>query len=277
MPGREGWILLKQLLRSVGFLAPSSRNYRGLLRAANSFHEVDLDWSPGSERVLVLAPHMDDEVLGCGGAIALHLRAGAVVTVVFLTDGRQGSSGLRGLTGSALQEAHRRLVGVRKAEAAAALATLGVTDVAFLDAVDGRLAEDAIVAGRLAAELMRTKPQIVYVPSYLEQHPDHRAASGILLAAAADSWSEFAVHAYEVWTPQYPNCLVSIDSVVDIKRAALAHYRSQLAEADFEHGILGLNAYRAMMRPRLDRRYAEAFCVLPFSEYAAAFRRFRDA
>ena len=271
--------MLKRLMRLPGLaelLAPSSRNYRGLLRAANSFHEMDLDWTPGCERVMVLAPHMDDEVLGCGGTVALHRRAGGPVTVVFLTDGRQGSSALRGLRGAALHEAQQRLVGVRKAEAGAALTTLGVADAVFLDAVDGRLGEDRTIAGRLAAELSRTKPQIVYVPSFLEQHPDHRAASAVLLTAASGSWSEFAVHAYEVWTPQHPNCLVSIDSVVDIKRAALAHYRSQLAEADFEHGLLGLNAYRAMMRPKHGRRYAEAFCALPIAEYAALFHGLRD-
>lgn len=271
--------LLKRLTRLsglAGLLSPSSRTYRGLLRSANAFHDVDLDWVPGGERVMVLAPHMDDETLGCGGAVALHRRAGASITVVFLTDGRHGSSELRGLTGEALREAERRLVAVRKLEAAAALATLGVEDAVFLDAVDGGLAEDASISGRLATELARTLPQIVYLPSFLEQHPDHRATTEVLLAATADCGLEFMVHAYEVWTPQHPNCIVSIDSVVDLKRAALAHYRSQLVEADFEHGILGLNAYRAMMRPRPGRRYAEAFCALPVQEYAAAWHRFRD-
>ena len=89
----------------LGLLTPSPPSLRGLLHAANSFHEVDVDWQPGAERVVVLAPHMDDEVLGCGGAIALHKRAGAHVTVVFLTDGRQGSSSLAGLMGQALRDA----------------------------------------------------------------------------------------------------------------------------------------------------------------------------
>ena len=263
--------------RLAALLAPSTKTLRGLLQAANSFPCIAVDWEPGSERVVVLAPHMDDEVLGCGGTIALHRRAGAPVTVIFLTDGREGSSTLRGLQGDELREAQKRLIDVRKGEAAAALATLDVDDCAFLDAVDGTAFADAgDIASRLGALLERLRPQILYVPSYLEQHPDHRATSDVLLTAVAGSSSGITVHAYEVWTPQYPNCLVGIDSVVDVKRAALAQYRSQLSEADFEHGILGLNAYRAMMRPRSGFRYAEAFCALPFAEYATLYRQFRD-
>jgi LmbE family N-acetylglucosaminyl deacetylase len=258
----------------MNMLAPSPRSLRGLLHAAASFHDVNIDWTPGNERVIVLAPHMDDEVLGCGGTIALHHRAGAHVTVVFLTDGRQGSSALAGLHGARLQEAQDELVRVRKAEAQNARAALGVDELVFLDASDGALAADAEAPGRLRTIIEKIKPQIVYLPSHLEQHPDHRAANDVLLAAIEGSTIEFACHAYEVWLPLYPNCMVGIDSVIDTKRQALAHYRSQLAEADFEHGIMGLNAYRAMMRPRLGRRYAEAFVALPRDEYASMYRQY---
>jgi len=263
---------LTALLR--GILAPSPRSYRGLLTAANSRYTVDIDWRPGNECVVVLAPHMDDEVLGCGGAIALHRRAGAHVTVVFLTDGRQGSSALTGLRGEPLRAAQEELTRVRKAEAEGARVTLGIDELVFLDAADGALAEDAAAAGKLRTVLERTRPQIVYLPSHLEQHPDHRAASDLLLAATAGSALEFSCHAYEVWTPLYPNCLVGIDSVIETKRQALAHYRSQLSEADFEHGIMGLNAYRAMMRPQPGRSYAEAFVALSLREYASMYRQY---
>ncbi|MGE3600801.1 MAG: PIG-L deacetylase family protein [Dehalococcoidia bacterium] len=260
----------------AGLLAPSPRTYRGLLYAANRFPAITESWQPGNERVVVLAPHSDDEVLGCGGAIALHRRAGAPVTVVVLTDGSAGSSRLRGLTGEDLRQGRQQLTEVRRAETRAAMAELDVDDVAFLDAVDGRLAEDTTVARSLAPVMERARPQIVYLPSFLEQHPDHRAANQILLDVSEGLAARFAVHAYEVWTPHFPNCLVTIDIVIHLKRAALAHYRSQLREADFQHGILGLNAYRAMTQPVPGRRYAEAYCALPYDEYAALYRKFRD-
>jgi N-acetylglucosamine malate deacetylase 1 len=258
----------------LGLLTPSPRSLRGLLHAANSFHEVNVDWQPGAERVVVLAPHMDDEVLGCGGALALHKRAGAHVTVVFLTDGRQGSSSLAGLMGQALRAAEETLIRERKIEAEAARASLDIDEIVFLDAPDGRLLEDRDAPTKLRAVLESKRPQIVYLPSHLEQHPDHRASNDLLLAAVAGTGLEFFCHAYEVWTPHYPNCLVDIDAVIDVKKLALSHYRSQLAEADFERGILGLNAYRAMMRPRPGRKYAEAFLSLPLGEYTALYRRY---
>lgn len=262
------------LARLKGLVAPSPRTYRGLLRAANSRYGVDIDWQPGKERVLVLAPHMDDEVLGCGGALALHHRAGAHITVAFLTDGRQGRRALADLRGAMLREAQAELVEVRKAEAEAARVELGIDALIFLDAPDGALAEDAAAAGKLWAVIEACRPEIVYLPSHLEQHPDHRAVSALLLAAATGSALDFVCHAYEVWTPLYANCLVGIDSVLETKQRALAHYRSQLTEADFEHGIVGLNAYRAMTRPRHGRRYAEAYLALPLREYLAMYRRY---
>jgi len=46
-------------------------------------------------RVLVIAPHSDDEVIGCGGVIARHVRSGSTVHIVYMTDGRWGDATLR--------------------------------------------------------------------------------------------------------------------------------------------------------------------------------------
>ena len=83
------------------------------------------------ERLLVLAPHPDDEVIGCGGLVALHLREGRRVRVVVATDG-----------GEAGEPAERQR------ESRAALASLGNAEIEFLNLPDRHLAESEYLVGK---------------------------------------------------------------------------------------------------------------------------------
>jgi len=215
---------------------------------------------PDERKVVVLAPHMDDEVLGCGGTIARHIAAGSEVSVVYLTDGRYGGD-----------------PAVRKIEARRAGDILGVGAIHFLDAEDSRLSEDREVAGKLRVALERERPDIVYLPFFLENHADHRAANPVLFAATRGTSLSFECRGYEVWAPLFPNRAVCIDETVHLKRRAMDCYVSQNAVRDYLHSNLGLNAYRAMsLAVGANARYVEAFHALPLSEYRrlheAAFR-----
>lgn len=266
--------LTKFLLRRFGGAARPYLQSHGLLRTSKVFSTSALVWEPGAERVMVIAPHMDDETIGCGGAIARHAQAGARIHVVFLTDGRHGSSKLQRLTGEARRSAEQKLVETRKQEAGRALAKLGVGSVTFLDVEDGRLAEDQSAAGRLRELLQAAQPEVVYLPSYVEQHADHFAANRVLLEAARDSGLKFQCMAYEVWTPLFPNCLVKIDDVVDLKKSALSEYVSQLADQDYLHIGLALNAYRSAGFADHYGRYAEAYFAMPVDDYRRMFAEY---
>lgn len=236
----------------------------GLLRTVK--HHPAVLCEPGAERVLVLSPHMDDEVIGCGGTLARHARRGGEVTVVYVTDGRTGSKALSRLGGEARARGERELVEIRKAEARRALETLGVGEPVFLGAEDGRLTPDSRLRAAVQRILDTVRPEVVYLPFFLEAHPDHRATGDLLLSAAREH-DRFECRAYEVWTPLYPNCLVDIGETVEVKRRALEQYRSQLADNDYLHSALGLNAYRAMLLSRDVRGFAEAFFAAPLLEY----------
>jgi LmbE family N-acetylglucosaminyl deacetylase len=202
--------------------------------------------------------------------------AGAAITVVFLTDGRHGGGAqLQGLTGEALRAAEGKLIATRKAEAHRALQKLGVQSMLFLDIEDGTLARDPGAAPRLRAILEQERPELVYVPYFLEQHPDHLAASTILLEATRDRALHMQCLGYEVWTPLFPNCFVRIDEVVEQKRNALAEYRSQLEQTDYMHSGLGLNAYRSAAFNGNYGRFAEAFCSVSLEQYRAMFDAYR--
>ncbi len=249
--------------------------YEGLQQAEDFFHGPSIDWEPGAQKIVVLAPHMDDEVIGCGGTIARHVDAGADVTVMYLTDGRRGAANVNRLKGAELHEAELELIARRKEEAYKALGILGVRKVAFLDCEDTKLDRDADAAARLRAALLEIRPDIVYLPFFLEHHPDHRAVSPVLIAAARGTDLAFQCHGFEVWTPLFPNCAVWIDSTMERKRAAMAQYVSQLEDTnDLMHAMIGLASYRSVVRSRAQGRYAEAFCVLPLAEYAQCFETF---
>jgi LmbE family N-acetylglucosaminyl deacetylase len=122
--------------------------------------------------VLALAPHFDDEVLGCGGLLAGLAAGGAVVRVLFLTDGGGGGEVVTD------RAAYRRR---RRQEAGAATAVLGVAGCDYLDLPDGALEQhlDAAAAG-LHRALLSQRPELLLCPSPLEVTADHRAAFAAL-------------------------------------------------------------------------------------------------
>lgn len=268
-------LLTRVLLKRLSRAARPYLRATGLGQVSGVYNRSALVWQPGAQKVLVLAPHMDDETIGCGGALALHAQAGADVTVMFLTDGRHGSSDISVLYGREREQRQQALIELRKREARAALDELGVGQMICLDAEDGALAGADAVVAQLRDHLLRMRPELVYLPSFLEEHADHRAVSALLLAATQGTDIRCQCIGYEVWTPLFPNCLVRIDDVLDIKRRALQRYRSQLEQCDYLHACLGLNAYRSAGFIQGHGRYAEAFQVLDLPDYCRQFRQFR--
>jgi LmbE family N-acetylglucosaminyl deacetylase/GT2 family glycosyltransferase len=181
-------------------------------------------------RVLVVAPHPDDEVIACGGALARHAAAGAAVRVVVLSDGAAG--------GSDADLAQRREQESRRAAAA-----LGVADVRFLGLQDGALGAVPELVERVRAELDLHAAELVYAPSPLELHPDHKAA-GRACAAALAHGPLRRVMLYGVNTQVPATALIDITPVRGKKQAALECFASQLG------GALALDKVEAADRAR---------------------------
>ena len=204
--------------------------------------------------VVVIAPHPDDEAIGCGGSLALHAAAGDRVTAVFLTSGELG------LTTLPADEAMR----TREAEAERAGEVLGVAALHFLRGPDWFLGEAVdLVAERLRPVLAREAPALLYVPHAAEWHPDHRAALPLLRRALSpDAAAAAELRTYEVWTPLAEFAHVrDVTAVMATKLRALRCHRSQLREIAYDRAVRGLNAYRGALAGRCP--YAEVFGAEP--------------
>lgn len=135
------------------------------------------------DRLLVFAPHPDDETLACGELIQSALAAGAAVRVVFATDGDNNPWPQRWLEKRwRIGAAERRRWGERRrAEAARALAVLGdgAIQSRFLGCpdqglTDALMRDDALVA-TLREDIAAFAPSHVALPSLGDRHPDHSA------------------------------------------------------------------------------------------------------
>jgi LmbE family N-acetylglucosaminyl deacetylase len=202
-----------------------------------------------AERVLVLAPHPDDEVLGCGGLLVQLLARGARVEVLFLTDGGGGEEG----------EAREAYARRRREEAERVAGLLGFTARRSLELPDGSLEQHLpAVAAAVEAALVEGRPDLLLVPSPLEASADHRAtfaalhgllaplrpgAGGGELAATADG---LEVLVYEINRPAYPDLLVDVSEALPLLEEAMELYVSQTERSGYWRASRGLRLYRTL-------------------------------
>jgi N-acetylglucosamine malate deacetylase 1 len=206
--------------------------------------------------VLVLAPHPDDEAIGCGGSVCLHVAKGDTVSVLFLTSGELGLK----------QLSRENAWKIREAEARKSCAILGITHTEFLRGPDWMITDAAKdFAPLLARTLCSTPPGLIYLPHPSDGHPDHQACLPLLRAALAKSVVIAPeLRGYEVWTPLSQHDVVQdISAVMPRKLRALRAHRSQLHEFDYVRAVKGLNGYRGVLAARC--AYAEVFQTLSAS------------
>lgn len=137
---------------------------------------------PDGPRLMAVLAHPDDETLGFGGTLAHYADQGVETHVLTATRGQSGRHGEGEHPG---REALGR---IREAEEREAARELGVTDVRFLDYVDGELdrADPAGASAAIATHLRRVRPHVVVTFAHegAYGHPDHIAVSQLATAAA---------------------------------------------------------------------------------------------
>ncbi len=147
---------------------------------------------------LVLAPHPDDETLGCGGLIAMLRNKGANVFVIVTTDGSQSHPNSKAFP-------PKKVTLMRKEEVLGALHILGVSkqNVEFFDGKDASLPGKGepgfdLLVDKLISGIEKYRPQLILVPYQLDPHCDHRATWQIL-QQALKSFKEIGVWEYPIW------------------------------------------------------------------------------
>jgi LmbE family N-acetylglucosaminyl deacetylase len=194
-------------------------------------------------KVIVFAPHPDDETLGCGGTIAKKIREGYEVTVVVMTDGRHALSAVFGIDSDPTPQ---QLKHIRKEEVRRAVAILGVPEknLIFLDFEDGSLWQNKEEAEKTVEQILeKDLAGEIFLPYEKDYNIDHKAANKMVLDAAREVNSSASRYKYSI-TQKYSRAgpildellnvfkhnLVAVDisEFLSLKEAAVREFRSQI-------------------------------------------------
>jgi len=204
-------------------------------------HVIDAKKEP--IRIMVFAPHQDDDIIGCGGSIAKHVKHKRDVTIVYMTS----ATGSKKYSKAEQQK-------IRDDEARQAATVLGVTELIFLRQDDRLFTYKDEIAGTILQLLQDKKPHVVYIPHKYDAHADHMLTYVVVMQAVAaakslpGSWVVPTILSYEVWTPlQTVSHKENISDYIDLKMDALQKHQSQLQDKRYDDAIKGLNHYRGIM------------------------------
>lgn len=192
-----------------------------------------------NDKCLIIAPHADDESIGCGGIL---LKYPQNCEVVVLTDGGKGGG----------NDSEEAIIKTRLKELQQTMAFAKIKNYRNLMIKDREVAKNLDKIDTLNLK----QYDYIFVPNGYEMHIDHRP----ILARVKKIlrfWQKTKIISYEVWSPiPNPNLYFDITDIVEQKRELISHYKSQIKHNDYANKAISLNHYRGL---RVGLGYAEAF------------------
>jgi LmbE family N-acetylglucosaminyl deacetylase len=217
-----------------------------------------------TSRVLVVAPHPDDETLGCGGTLLRLAREGAEIAWLIVTSMSEGG----GFAKESIETRDREIAKVGE--------LYGFSSVFRLNLPTRQLDTYPVaeLIGRLAAVFKSFGPEQVFLPHRRDVHTDHRAVFDA--ASACTKWFRYnsvrRVVAYETLSETeftlegqpgfHPNYFVDITDFLDKKIEIMAVYESEMSQFPFPRSVEAIRALATLRGASSGFKAAEAFQLL---------------
>lgn len=216
-------------------------------------------------KVLIIAPHPDDEVLGVGGTIARLSAEGNEIFVAIITRGHP-------------KMFEPSFVAQGRQEARQAHQILGVRETIFFEDFPAALLDTVPHSelNKAMGEMMQQiSPEILFIPFNGDLHLDHRLIFNSALVAARPRYNQSVktIYAYETlsetnWnapflTPGFlPNTYFDISAYLDQKLEAMKQFRSQLKPFPDERSLEAIEALAKLRGATVGVNAAESFVLI---------------
>lgn len=263
---------LKQIIKKKLLYAKPSGPYNFLVNKLHMGMDVDLAESVVSsgyfsevlepqpidldklKKILIIAPHQDDEAIGCGGLLSALSEKGVEITLVFVTDGRPISANPQNEIRARSEESHR----VAKA-LNANIIELGINNVSL---------EIDVVHVKRLTEICDNNWSGIFTPWVLDRPYKHRIVNCLLSHAMKGLEPATQVFCYQVHSPLIPNVIFDYTALVEKKQALIKIYESQLKWQSYQHLSQGLDAWNSRFLPPSEAAsYAECYTQLPLMAF----------
>lgn len=221
-----------------------------------------------TKRVLIIAPHPDDEVLGCGGNIKRMTNEGIEVFVVIVTRGKAGMF------------SEERILNVRS-EARNAHKILGISETVFFDFPAPYLDQVSLadISIAISEVLQNYGIDTVYLPHFGDLHNDHKVtfSAGLVACRPLQGTRVKNIYSYETlseteWAAPFsdnafvPTRFVNITDFIDAKLDAMKCYKSQIKEFPNSRSFVSIKALAQLRGSTVGFHYAESFMIVRLIE-----------
>lgn len=271
---------IKRVLKAKYFSAKPNGQYRFLLQKWESIADFDLAnamlqseffrsnlmplpvETERLKKVVVFAPHQDDESIGCGGILTHLAKQGCKIELVFLTDGRPLGTKAEDIVRIRRNEA------VRVAQAlSATMNEIGINNVT-LDVNQQHLTQ--------IRDLVTSDVDALFTVWPLDNPPKHRFCDAVLAKALEkSSMEQLQVLNYAVHTALVPNVYFDYTQYFENKQALIGYHESQMEAQNYAHISAGLDAWNSRYLPwSSNNRYVEIFTQIPLKEWLLITRKY---
>lgn len=217
------------------------------------------------KKILVVAAHPDDEILGCAGTVAKLVKDGSQVFVLILGEGITSRDEERD------RRKREKEIEELKKEAKKANRILGVKKVFFFEFPDNRF--DTIPLIDIAKAIEKTKkeimPDIIFTHYEKDLNIDHQITYKAVIIATRPVKRGSVKEIYSFETPSstewsfplsfLPDTFFDISKTIDIKLRALKKYKSELRQYPHPRSIKGIELIAKHWGMKLGLKYAEVF------------------
>ena len=209
---------------------------------------------PKNKKILILAPHPDDEVLGCGGLILLLLNNKCQINIFCLTSGEKREQNFR--------EKEFKSIWEKK-----------INKYIFFRYNDNGILNNQKDIKKVRSKIIELKPDIILTPFILDDHVDHTNTNKVFLNLN-DDLLNIKIWSYQVYSSILSNYYLNITNVQKKKFQLMKKYKSQMRNFDYINWNRGLNAWSSRFANKKNVKFVENYYVNDLENYCKICRNY---